>query len=72
MTNLGGANGGSITAALFLEEFVGGLPWAHVDIAGTGQRPAWQGWRNEGATGFGTRLLAQLATSFTVPAPPAS
>ncbi|MEO5745829.1 MAG: leucyl aminopeptidase family protein [Terracoccus sp.] len=67
MTNLGGANAGSITAALFLEEFVGGLPWAHIDIAGTGQRPAALGWRNEGATGFGTRLIAQLATSFTVP-----
>ena len=69
MTNLGGPNAGSITAALFLEEFVGGLPWAHVDIAGTGQRPAAQGWRNEGATGFGTRLLAQLALSFAPVSP---
>ena len=35
MTNLGGPNAGSITAALFLEEFVGATPWAHIDIAGT-------------------------------------
>ena len=37
MTNLGGPNAGSITAALFLEEFVGATPWAHIDIAGTAQ-----------------------------------
>ena len=37
MTNLGGPNAGSITAGLFLEEFVDGTPWAHIDIAGTGQ-----------------------------------
>jgi leucyl aminopeptidase len=37
MTNLGGPNAGSITAALFLEEYVDKTPWAHIDIAGTGQ-----------------------------------
>ena len=40
MTNLGGPFAGSITAGLFLEEYVGGLPWAHIDIAGTAQLPA--------------------------------
>jgi leucyl aminopeptidase len=64
MTNLGGPNAGSITAGLFLEEFVDGLPWAHIDIAGTGQLPAANTWRNKGATGFGTRLLAELALNF--------
>jgi leucyl aminopeptidase len=64
MTNMGGANAGSITAALFLEEFVDGLPWAHIDIAGTAQLPAARTWRNKGATGFGTRLLAELAVNF--------
>jgi leucyl aminopeptidase len=64
MTNMGGANAGSITAALFLEEFVDGRPWAHIDIAGTGQLPAADAWRNKGATGFGTRLLAELAVNF--------
>ena len=34
---MGGANAGAITAALFLEEFVDGIPWAHIDIAGTAQ-----------------------------------
>ena len=50
MTNMGGLNAGSITAALFLEEFVDGHPWAHVDIAGTAQLPAPRTWRNKGAT----------------------
>ncbi len=53
MTNMGGVNAGSITAALFLEEFVGGTPWAHIDIAGTAQQPAVRTWRNKGASGFG-------------------
>lgn len=51
---------GSITAASFLEEFVEGLPWAHLDIAGT----SWDVGREyigKGATGFGARLLVELA-----------
>ena len=67
LTNMGGINAGSITAALFLQEFVGGLPWAHVDIAGTAQQPAVRTWRNKGASGFGAKLLIELATSFAVP-----
>ena len=68
MTNMGGVNAGSITAALFLEEFVAGIPWAHIDIAGTAQADAANGWRPKGATGFGTRLLIDLAEHFSVPA----
>jgi leucyl aminopeptidase len=64
MTNMGGPNAGSITAALFLEEFVGNTPWAHLDIAGTAQLPEARSWRNKGATGFGSRLLVELACSF--------
>ncbi|WP_157635722.1 leucyl aminopeptidase family protein, partial [Nostocoides japonicum] len=67
LTNMGGVNAGSITAALFLEEFVGGIPWAHVDIAGTAQQPAVRTWRNKGASGFGAKLLIELATHFTIP-----
>ena len=67
MTNMGGVNAGSITAALFLEEFVDGHTWAHIDIAGTAQLPAPRTWRNKGATGFGTKLLIELATRFTPP-----
>ena len=65
--NLGGANAGSITAALFLEEFVGGTPWAHIDIAGTADNTTDRGWRPPGCTGFGARLLAELAVGFEGP-----
>jgi leucyl aminopeptidase len=52
---------GSIVAAEFLERFTGAVPWAHVDIAGT----AWdtnRAWAPKGGTGFGVRLIAELAT----------
>ena len=51
---------GTITAAAFLEEFVGETPWAHVDIAGT----AWDVGREytgKDGSGFGVRLLVELA-----------
>jgi leucyl aminopeptidase len=67
MKNLGGANAGAITAALFLEEFVGDVPWAHVDIAGTAQSTGDAGWQTAGCTGFGARLLTQFALDFAVP-----
>ncbi|WP_062355966.1 leucyl aminopeptidase family protein [Herbidospora yilanensis] len=52
----GGTGAGSVTAALFLREFTGDRPWAHLDIAG----PA----RNEkGGTGFGVRLLLDWLSS---------
>jgi leucyl aminopeptidase len=65
--NLGGANAGAITAALFLEEFVAGTPWAHIDIAGTAQNDRDTSWRPPGCTGFGARLLIDLATNFKRP-----
>jgi len=67
LKNLGGANAGAITAALFLAEFVGGRPWAHIDIAGTAQSDSSASWRPPGCTGFGARLLLQLALDFRVP-----
>lgn len=66
LRNMGGVNAGSITAALFLNEFVGDTPWAHVDIAGTAQAPADRGWINKGTTGWGTRLLIDVALHFKV------
>jgi leucyl aminopeptidase len=66
--NLGTANGGAIHAALFLAEFVGDVPWAHIDIAGTAQTPADVLWHTAGCSGFGARLLVQLALDFEVPA----
>jgi len=64
LNNLGGANPGAITAGLFLEEFVDGTPWAHIDIAGTAQADPPGSWRPRGCTGFGARLLAELALTF--------
>jgi leucyl aminopeptidase len=46
---------GSIDAALFLREFTGGRPWAHLDIAGAARFS--DGDQGKGANGFGTRLL---------------
>lgn len=64
IANMGGPNAGSITAALFLEEFVDGLPWAHIDIAGTAQAGASASWRPTGCTGFGARLLIDFIDNF--------
>ncbi len=51
-------NPGAITAALFLREFVGEVPWAHLDIAGPGRAAKDDGVLARGATAFGVRLLA--------------
>lgn len=60
MKNTGGRNAGAITAAQFLQRFVNGVPWAHLDIAGTAmdspKTPISQGWAN----GWGVRLLNNL------------
>jgi leucyl aminopeptidase len=48
---------GAITAALFLQHFAGGVPWAHLDIASTGDAPADSYEWSKGPTGFGARLL---------------
>ncbi len=65
MKNTGGSYGGAITAGLLLQEFVGdGIPWAHIDVAG----PAWtdeeDSLTRRGGTGYGVRLLVELATNF--------
>lgn len=60
MKNIGGRYGGAITAAQFLQRFVNGVPWAHLDVAGTAmdsnKSPLSQGW----ASGWGVRLLNNL------------
>lgn len=48
---------GAITAALFLQHFAGGLPWAHIDIASVGDSPVDAYEWTMGATGFGARAL---------------
>ncbi|MGK7874675.1 MAG: leucyl aminopeptidase [Xenococcaceae cyanobacterium] len=63
MKNTGPRAGGSITAALFLKQFVKETPWAHLDIAG----PVWaekeSGVNNKGATGFPVRTLVNWVLS---------
>jgi leucyl aminopeptidase len=54
--NVGGRDGGAITAATFLSKFTQGLKWAHLDIAGT----AYQGGAQKGSTGRPTPLLADF------------
>jgi leucyl aminopeptidase len=58
-----GAYAGSIAAALFLREFSGGRPWAHLDMSGPGRSGSDDGDISRGATGFGTRLLLRWLTS---------
>ncbi len=53
----GNEGAGSIAAALFLREFTGSRPWAHLDIAGSARASSDDGDQTSGATGFGTRLL---------------
>ncbi len=67
LSNIGGQYAGAILAALFLNEFVDGLPWGHLDIAGTMQSESDELWRTTGSTGFGARLLAEFATAFETP-----
>jgi leucyl aminopeptidase len=55
--------GGSITAALFLEKFVGDSRWVHFDIAGVGRSETDSGENPKGGTGFGVRLLTEWMMS---------
>ena len=60
-TNTGGRAGGAISAAVFLKEFAGDLPWVHMDIAGTAWAEETKPYQPKGATGVGVRTLAELA-----------
>jgi len=66
--NTGGRGGGAITAALFLKQFAGEAPWAHLDIAG----PAWTKKDlpcvPKGASGVGVRLLVEVLKRWSAPA----
>ncbi|NEO94865.1 MAG: leucyl aminopeptidase, partial [Moorea sp. SIO3G5] len=63
--NTGPRAGGSITAALFLKEFVKETPWVHIDIAGTVWSEKENGCNNSGATGFPVRTLVNWVLSET-------
>ncbi|WP_320664004.1 leucyl aminopeptidase [Prochlorococcus sp. MIT 1223] len=66
--NTGPRAGGSITAALFLKEFVTeSIPWAHIDIAGTCWTDKDNGINPSGATGYGVRTLVEWACNKAIP-----
>lgn len=64
LKNIAGKYGGALTAGLFLEEFVGETPWAHLDIAGPSfaERPM-NAYTKHGGTGFGARTLLEWLRS---------
>ena len=59
--------GGALTAGIFLEQFVGGQPWVHLDIAGPSRAPGDDGYVVKGGTGFGVRTLIEVAEEFVAP-----
>jgi len=61
MINTGGRAAGSITAAMFLKEFVDGTPWVHMDIAGTAWADEGKPYLPKGPSGVAVRTLANLA-----------
>lgn len=65
--NTGGRWGGAITAAKFLEKFVSGKPWIHLDIAGPAFASATKPHREGGGTGVMVKTLVELARTFKRP-----
>ena len=61
----GGYSAGSVTAALFLEQFVGDSRWVHLDIAGTGRSETDTGENAKGGTGFGVRFFIDWIVSLS-------
>ena len=61
MINTGGRAAGSITAAMFLKEFADGVPWVHLDIAGTAWADEAKPYLPKGPSGVAVRTLANLA-----------
>ncbi|MDQ3575711.1 MAG: leucyl aminopeptidase, partial [Actinomycetota bacterium] len=61
-----GARGqaGTLVAGLFLQEFVGDVAWAHLDIAGPARSESDEGYVTKGGTGFAVRTLLELVTTF--------
>jgi leucyl aminopeptidase len=63
--NTGGRAGGAITAALFLKHFSEGLPWAHLDIAGSARQEKASAIGPKGATGIGVQTLLRYLVAGT-------
>lgn len=64
MKNTGGRDGGSITAAQFLQRFVNNVPWVHLDIAGTAMASPQSPINHSWGSGWGVRLLNRLVTDY--------
>ena len=64
--NTGGRDAGSITGAQFIGEFVGEIPWAHLDIAAISRTSLDKYYYRKGATGFAVRTLIEFARSFAI------
>jgi leucyl aminopeptidase len=64
MKNTGTRNGGSITAAQFLQRFVDDTPWAHLDIAGTAMGAPKTEINQSWGSGYGVRLLERLVAEY--------
>mgnify|MGYP006267444099 CR=1 FL=1 len=62
MKHVGGRHAGSITAAQFLQRFVNNVPWAHLDIAGTGMSSPASDINQSWGSGWGVRLLDRLVS----------
>lgn len=62
--NTAGRWGGAITAALFLQRFVGDQPWAHLDIAGPARADKAKHYVTKGGTGFAVRTMVAVAEAF--------
>src|SRR5579871_1135701 len=62
--NIGGRPGGSVTAAMFIKDFVNDLPWVHLDIAGTAWLEEAKPYMAKGASGVGVRSFVRLAQNW--------
>ena len=60
-----GGYGGALTAGIFLREFVGDVPWVHLDIAGPSAASAAYDEHTKGGTGFGVRTLLRLLSGWS-------
>ena len=63
----GNRYGGALTAGIFLSEFTGDVPWAHLDIAGPARAGNDDGYTPKGGTGFGVRTLVEVLANFEKP-----
>lgn len=65
--NSGGREAGSTIGGVFLQQFIGTMSWAHLDIAGMAWEEKGKAYIDKGATGYGVRLLTQFVLDFEKP-----